>query len=24
LLFVEYLKYLFAHIRMRLDPDGLG
>jgi uncharacterized SAM-binding protein YcdF (DUF218 family) len=24
LLFVEYLKYLFAHVRMRLDPDGLG
>jgi uncharacterized SAM-binding protein YcdF (DUF218 family) len=24
LLFLEYLKYLFAHVRMRLDPDGLG
>jgi uncharacterized SAM-binding protein YcdF (DUF218 family) len=24
LLVVEYLKYLFAHVRMRLDPDGLG
>jgi uncharacterized SAM-binding protein YcdF (DUF218 family) len=22
--FAEYLKYLFAHVRMRLDPDGLG
>ncbi len=21
-LFAEYLKYLFAHVRMRLDPDG--
>ena len=21
LLFAEYLKYLFAHMRMRLDPD---
>lgn len=21
LMFVEYLKYLFAHVRMRLDPD---
>ena len=24
LLFSEYVKYLFAHLRMRLDPDGTG